>query len=302
MPVKTFLKSIAVFMFAACYFHANAQYYAYIEAEGQQPFYLRVGQKLYSSNAAGFLIVPRLDGSEVSVKIGFPENVYPEVAFTMTPGARDRGYALRLVDGTGWTLTEKGNALQVKGQVIGISADPNVVKEPAPVVQDAGLPDIPVKTEIDKKLLGEKSGQLEMIFFEKQAGGKTDTIYVQIPKAVQETEPTEETRMTSIPLKSGCKGSPAEVRDVRNLQKKLLGINLEEDQLALVVKAFSEKCFSCKQALEVAWFFVSEPARLKLFRQVQPLVADPARFPDLEEAFLSDEGIGAFREMLGLKY
>jgi hypothetical protein len=31
-------------------------------------------------------------------------------------------------------------------------------------------------------------------------------------------------------------------------------------------------------------------------------VADPAAFPDLEEAFLSDEGIGSFREMLGLKY
>ncbi len=182
MPVKTFLKSIAVFMFAACYSHANAQYYAYIEAEGQQPFYLRVGQKLYSSNAAGFLIVPRLDGSEVSVKIGFPENVYPEVAFTMTSAARDRGYSLRLVDGTGWTLTEKGNALQVKGQVIGISADANVVKEPAPVVQDAGLPAVPAKTEIDKKLLGEKSGQLEMIFSRNRQVEKQIQFMFRFPK------------------------------------------------------------------------------------------------------------------------
>jgi hypothetical protein len=125
---------------------------------------------------------------------------------------------------------------------------------------------------------------------------------VQIPKLVEEPQAAVDAMVTAMPVKSGCKGTPADVRDVRNLQKKLLGISVEEDQLALVVKAFTEKCFSCKQALEVAWFFVSEPARLKLFRQLHTLVADPVRFPDLEEAFLSDDGIAAFREMLGLKY
>ncbi len=302
MPVKTFFKSAVVLLLTACFFNANAQYYAYIEAEGQQPFYLRIGQKLYSSNASGFLILPRLDGTDMAIKIGFPENLYPEVAFSLTTANRDRGFLLRLVDGAGWTLVEKGNTTIVTGQVIGLSGDVGVSKDPMPVVTAANVQVESSPTAIEKKLIGDKSGQLEMIFFEKQASGKIDTIYVQIPKVIQEPEASVETRITSLPVKSECKGAPADVRDVRNLQKKLLGLNVEEDQLALVVKAFAEKCFSCKQTLEVSWFFVSEPARLKLFKQVQTLVADPVRFPDLEEAFLSDEGIAAFREMLGLKY
>jgi hypothetical protein len=302
MPVKTFIKLFAVLILSASFIRTNAQFFAYVEAEGQQPFYLRIGQKLYSSNASGFLILPRLDGAEVAIKVGFPENLYPEVAFNMTAAARDRGFLLKLVDGSGWTMIEKGSASAVTGQVIGLSSEANAGKDSIPLVPSTSVPATSSNAEIEKKLLGEKSGQLEMIFFEKHVSGKIDTIYVQIPKLVEEPHAAVDAMVTAMPVKSGCKGTPADVRDVRNLQKKLLGISVEEDQLALVVKAFTEKCFSCKQALEVAWFFVSEPARLKLFRQLYTLVADPVRFPDLEEAFLSDDGIAAFREMLGLKY
>ena len=301
MPIKPISSILAVCICIASCFSANAQYYAYIEAEGQQPFYLRVGPKLYSSNSSGFLILSKLDVAEMPLTIGFPENVYPEVGFTMNAATRDRGFILKLVDGAGWTLIEKGNSKQISGKVLGLSSevdDSKGVKQEAEQV--ASLP-LPIKTSIDNKMLGEKNGKLEMIYLEKQAGGKVDTVYVQIDKGtIAEKEITSPPAIIT-PAKN-CTGSPADVKDVRNLQKKLLGITDEENQLALVVRTFMDKCFTSKQTLEVAWFFVTEQARLKLFRQIMPLVSDTNRFPELEEAFLSDEGIEAFRQMLGLKY
>jgi len=301
MPIKPISTIIAICICTLSFFSASAQYYTYIEAEGQQPFYLKIGSKLYSSNSSGFLILPKLDGTELPLKIGFPENLYPEVGFTMTAAAKDRGFLLKLVDGAGWTLIEKGNTKQISGKVLGLSNDVADSKGMKPEIEQAASLPLPVKTSIDNKLLGEKNGQLEMIYLEKQAGGKVDTVYVQIEKGLV-TEKAMTAPLPIITTAKNCTGSPADVRDVRNLQKKLLGITDEENQLALVVRTFMDKCFTCKQTLEVAWFFVTEQARLKLFRQIMPLVSDTNRFPELEEAFLSDEGIEAFRQMLGLKY
>jgi hypothetical protein len=301
MPIKPISSVIAVCICIASFFSANAQYYVYIEAEGQQPFYLRVGPKLYSSNSSGFLILSKIDGTEMPLKIGFPENVYPEVGFTMNAATRDRGFLLKLVDGAGWTLIEKGNAKQISGKVLGLSTDVDDTKGVKPEAEQVASVPPPIKTSIDNKLLGEKNGKLEMIYLEKQAGGKVDTVYVQIDIGTA-TEKAITAPPAIVTPSKNCTGSPADVKDVRNLQKKLLGITDEENQVALVVRTFMDKCFTCKQTLEVAWFFVTEPARLKLFRQIMPLVSDTNRFPELEEAFLSDEGIEAFRQMLGLKY
>jgi len=301
MPIKPISYILAICISTISFFSASAQYYAYIEAEGQQPFYLRIGPKLYSSNSSGFLILPKLDGTELPLKIGFPENIYPEVGFTINAAAKDRGFFLKLVDGAGWTLIEKGNTKQISGKVLGLSSDVVDSKGLKVEAEQAVAEVPPVKTSIDNKLLGEKNGQLEMIYLEKQSGGKIDTVYVQIEKRLNAEKAIPEPSVV-INIPKNCTGSPADVRDVRNLQKKLLGITDEENQLALVVRTFMDKCFTCKQTLEVAWFFVTEQARLKLFRQIMPLVSDTNRFPELEEAFLSDEGIEAFRQMLGLKY
>jgi hypothetical protein len=301
MPIKPISSILAICICTFSFFSAGAQYYAYIEAEGQQPFYLRIGSKLYSSNSSGFLILPKLAGTEIPLKIGFPENAYPEVGFTMLAASKDRGFFLKLVDGAGWTLIEKGNTNQISGKVLGLSSDVADSKGLKVEAEQVVAEIQSAQVSIDNKLLGDKNGQLEMIYLEKQAGGKVDTIYVQIEKRlITETTVPEPPVQMKIPNK--CTGTPADVRDVRNLQKKLLGITDEENQLALVVRTFMDKCFTCKQTLEVAWFFVTEQARLKLFRQIMPLVSDSNRFPELEEAFLSDEGIEAFRQMLGLKY
>jgi hypothetical protein len=300
MPVKTFFQFFTTVVLSSWQLHAAAQHYIFIESEGQQAFYLKMAQKVYSSNASGFLVLSKLDGTALSLNIGFPENIYPEIAFTINPGNQDKGYQLKLVDGMGWTLTEKTTGQQVGGTVLGLSdGQPN----PTLSQKRTAVAEIQVeqgKSEIINSVLGDRNGQLEMVFLEKRPGGKTDTIYVQIDRLVEQPKSVPVLGKAISPR--NCAGIAANDKDVRNLQKKLLGTALEDEQITMVVKAFTDQCFTCKQTLAIGWFFVNEKARLKLFQQLWPLVADPAAFPDLEEAFLSDEGIGAFREMLGLKY
>lgn len=64
----------------------SAQHYIFIEADGQQPFYLKQGNKMVSSSATGFLILPKITASELEFSIGFPKIVIPRFhSISMAP-------------------------------------------------------------------------------------------------------------------------------------------------------------------------------------------------------------------------
>lgn len=95
----------------------NAQHYLFIEADGQQPFYLKQGNRMVSSSAAGFLILPKITASEMEFSIGFPKNSYPEVSFYVNGTDRDRGFQLKLMEGQGWSLFDRTSLEVIKGEV-----------------------------------------------------------------------------------------------------------------------------------------------------------------------------------------
>ena len=95
-----------------------------------------------------------------------------------------------------------------------------------------------------------------------------------------------------------CDRPIADFKDIRALQKKLLGIASDEEQRNYAVKAFGQKCYSSKQALEIGWFFVDENTRLQLFKALKPLISDKASFGNLEVSFLKEENIMAFRALV----
>jgi hypothetical protein len=95
-----------------------------------------------------------------------------------------------------------------------------------------------------------------------------------------------------------CDRPIADYKDIRTLQKKLLGIASIDEQRNYAVKAFGQKCFNTKQALEVGWLFVDETSRLQLFRALKPLLSDKASFGNLEASFLKEENITAFRAIV----
>ena len=83
---------------------AQGYHFIYIQADGQQPFYLKYNGKNYSSSSIGYLILPKLSDGNFTVQIGFPKDLYPEQAFNLSVAGQDYGYALKSFADKGWGL------------------------------------------------------------------------------------------------------------------------------------------------------------------------------------------------------
>jgi len=366
----------------------RAQHYIFIEADGQQPFYLKQGNTMVSSSAAGFLILPKIKATEMEFSIGFPKNVYAEVAFYINGTDRDRGFQLKLMEGQGWSLFDRTSLEVIKGespkaapieiqlskkeegsfaQLLATATDDKSLLERIPkkdsvekasvnksITKD-GLTTFAVKSGLkdslgtkDKVILPpisisaqmEDTGVKRLVYVEKTIKGTDDTIAVDIEKkkivaAIESFSQPKDSALIAPPSNvianplvspdtishagkptfdtdssktnvQVSKASPiivcdrpiADYKDIRALQKKLLGIATDEDQRNYAVKAFGRKCFNTKQALEIGWFFVDETSRLQLFNALKPLIADKESFGNLEVSFLKEENITAFRALV----
>ena len=114
------LKSI-LFLFLCLFGYVPfllAQHYIFIEAEGQQPFYLKKSGETYSSTATGFIILSKLNAKEIEFIIGFPNNLFPEVAFKVNTLVKDRGFYLKQIEGKGWVLLDRSNSELISGGMV----------------------------------------------------------------------------------------------------------------------------------------------------------------------------------------
>jgi hypothetical protein len=83
---------------------AQQHHFFYIQSDKEQPFYVKLGDKTYSSTAAGFLILSKLKDTAINIVVGFPKDVYPEYRFLVSGTDRDRGMALKDFQEKGWGL------------------------------------------------------------------------------------------------------------------------------------------------------------------------------------------------------
>ncbi len=100
---KRILFFLAITMVSLSSF-AQQYHFVYIQADNQQPFYVKYGSKNYSSTSIGYLILPKLSDGTFSVQVGFPKNLYPEQTFNLSIAGKDLGYALKNFDDKGWGL------------------------------------------------------------------------------------------------------------------------------------------------------------------------------------------------------
>lgn len=78
---------------------AQQVYFIYLQAENRKPFYARMNSKVYSSNATGYLLLPKLQNGGYRVAVGFPGQNKTEEEFLFTVNNADQGYDLK--EGTG---------------------------------------------------------------------------------------------------------------------------------------------------------------------------------------------------------
>ena len=94
----------AVMFFLVTSVRAQQEYFIFLQSEQQQPFYARIGEKIYSSSAAGHLVLPGLKDSTYSVFIGFPKNQHQEMEFVVPVSRKDQGFQLKDMGDQGYHL------------------------------------------------------------------------------------------------------------------------------------------------------------------------------------------------------
>jgi len=82
---------------------AQKIYFVYLQTENNDPFYVRMDDKLYSSSPSGYLILPRLKDSTYHFRLGFPGKDI-DLDFSTTVNRKDHGYLVKNFGEKGWGL------------------------------------------------------------------------------------------------------------------------------------------------------------------------------------------------------
>lgn len=82
---------------------AQKDYFIFIQNTSGQPFYVRMGEKSFSSSVGGHIILAGLKDSSYNLYIGFPKNIAPEQLFIVPVHLKDRGFELKYMNGE-WQL------------------------------------------------------------------------------------------------------------------------------------------------------------------------------------------------------
>jgi hypothetical protein len=83
---------------------AQRNYYVLVEAENNQPFYVRVGDNTFSSSEIGHVIISGLSDSAYTFQIGFPKDQFPSSDFMVRIHRKDHGFQLKNLGEKGWVL------------------------------------------------------------------------------------------------------------------------------------------------------------------------------------------------------
>ncbi|MEO6612204.1 MAG: hypothetical protein ABIT05_05665 [Chitinophagaceae bacterium] len=108
----SFLLSLAVLT-------ASSQkvYFVYVQSESDQPFFVKMKEKVYSSSGSGYIILSKLLDSTYNFSIGFPQGKWPEQNFSVAINKKDHGYLLKNFGEKGWGLFD----LQTLGVQMAVS-------------------------------------------------------------------------------------------------------------------------------------------------------------------------------------
>ena len=82
-------------------------YFVFIQADNQQPFYVRLGSQVYSSSAGGHLILSQLKDSTYSLTLGLPGKADQEQRYLFSIHQKDQEFRLKDQGEKGWGLYDE---------------------------------------------------------------------------------------------------------------------------------------------------------------------------------------------------
>jgi hypothetical protein len=110
------------------------------------------------------------------------------------------------------------------------------------------------------------------------------------------------TQSTALQVPSICTFPSASEKDIKNIQRKLLGFVSGEEQLDFAEKGYKNKCFTTNQTMEISWFLLNEDLRLSFFKRIINLIVDQENVKLLENGFVKEDNVKSFRELISTKF
>ncbi|MFT4204110.1 MAG: DUF4476 domain-containing protein [Chitinophagaceae bacterium] len=124
-------------------------HFIYIQSEDQQPYYVILNNKSYSSSSVGYLIISKLTDGDYKVTVGFPQDIYPATTYLLKIKGNDAGFNLRKGSGKGWDLVDKLSHKELPVVNAGDNVDPSSVANLDSQKKDNGFGDLLSKTSND---------------------------------------------------------------------------------------------------------------------------------------------------------
>ncbi|MEO6069243.1 MAG: hypothetical protein ABIN57_08080 [Chitinophagaceae bacterium] len=90
---------LCVFLMALTNVRAQRVYFIYLQSDGGNSFFVKMGDQVYSSSAAGYLIISSLKDSIYNFSIGKAGRTTLEPRFSVALKGSDKGYLIRENDG-----------------------------------------------------------------------------------------------------------------------------------------------------------------------------------------------------------
>jgi len=178
-PVMKKLQLSLLFSLAVLTASSQKVYFVYVQAESEQPFFVKMKEKVYSSSGTGYIILSKLLDSTYSFSIGFPQNKWPEQNFSVVVNKKDHGYLLKNFGDKGWGLFD----LQTLAVQMAVSGKASIDVKPSENKDVSAFTDILSKAADDPSLK-------EKPVLPKIEEKKTEVAVQEIPK---KEEPKTET-------------------------------------------------------------------------------------------------------------
>ncbi len=91
-------------LFGVTSIQAQKVYFIYLQTDNQQPFYARMGERIYNSNPAGYLILSNLKDSTYSINIGIQGSQTADQPYSIAVNRKDQGFVVKNFTDKGWGL------------------------------------------------------------------------------------------------------------------------------------------------------------------------------------------------------
>ena len=282
-------------------------YFIAIDNEMAAPYVVQWGDRSFSSDSNGRVVLSGLDSGTVDLLVKFVPRTFPDHQFRV-PVYSDRQFQLRVLDGRAVGLMDWKDKTIIKNiswwdiaiekkmdpfayLMAGVVNDSTLLLSPARgESRDANMPVTTLAAQSPKWLVQDSLSSAERLqVFVDPLAPRKDTVRVRIPlDGISEND--------SI-LTTFCIDTATESQ-LDSLRIQLLEIEVEGDRVQRVKTWVTGKCVLSQQVRNLSDLFFSDEGRLGLFEVTYPRVLDPKAFRELKLLLEEEKSVSRFDQLV----